>query len=80
MGTNPEKDSMRMDSSFVFPEQVALDCEKLFSLGKEKYDNFFKTRFILGFKEVILTEISRNALKLAKDHKSVYIDSHHRSS
>ena len=36
-----------------FPPKVIRDCTRLFSVGKEQYQDFVLTSFILGSKEVI---------------------------
>ena len=57
----------------LFLQAVNVDCETLFHVRKELYENFIRKRFVLKTKDVIKTSIPTNDLKLPKDWKCATI-------
>ena len=55
-----------------FINAVNINCEILFDVRKDQYENFIE-RFELKTKDVIKTSIPTNDLKLSKDWKCVTI-------
>ena len=64
-----------LNCAMVYPPIVAQDCSKLFSIGKEQYQDFVFTRFILGSKDVIQTSLKKNNLMIMKNWKSAVAQS-----
>ena len=73
--TNPFRQQrfIKLNSSYIYPEVIQNDSEKVFQLGMDQYKDFQKTRFIEGTLDVIESKISKNMLKLPKDSNVVQI-------
>ena len=56
----------KLNSSYIFPDEVVKDVKKLFTLGEEQYAKFRLTRFILGTEDIISSRITKNLLNLPK--------------
>ena len=59
-----------LNSSYIFPEIVATDSRRVFTIGYQQYQDFCKSRFIFG-NEPLGTKISKNLLKLPKDTNNI---------
>lgn len=57
----------KINSDIVMPPCVVEDMAKVFTVGVVQYNEYKKTRFIFGDKDVINTKITKNMLKLPKD-------------
>ena len=53
------------------PDIIAEDAKKAFDIGNQQYQEFVKTRFVLGSEDVINSPITKNNLKLLADAKSI---------
>ena len=58
----------------MFPELIVQDSAKVFKLGSEQYQEFWRTRFIFGTQDVIKSKMTTNLLKLPKDADMVQIE------
>lgn len=76
--TNPflETQLQKLNTTMFFQECIVKDTEKLGSIGKEQYENFKLTRFVLGSADVIKTTIQKNSLKLPSNASKLQVESH----
>ena len=64
----------KLNSSFIFPEAVVTDSMKVFTVGKDQYGDFCRTRFVLCTHDIITSKISKNDFKLPKDSDIVKVE------
>ena len=59
--TNPFSNSTfsKLNSAYIFPDEVVKDVRKVFTLGEEQYFEFRRTRFILGTDDIIDSKIKK---------------------
>ena len=57
----------------LFPELIVQDSAKVFNVGSEQYQEFWRTRFTFGTHDVIKSKITKYLLKLPKDADMVQI-------
>ena len=71
--TNPFSTSQfqKLNSPITLPDIIAEDAQKVFDIGNQQYQEFVKTRFVLGSEDVINSPITKNNLKLLADAKSI---------
>ena len=74
--TNPfsQQTFIKLNSSYIYPEVIVNNSEKVFKIGLEQYQDFCKTRFVDCSEDVILSKITKNDLKLPKDAQHVQIE------
>ena len=58
-----------LNGTMSFPPKVISDCNRLFSVGREQYQDFILTRIIFGSKEVIQTSLKKNNLMIMRKWK-----------
>ena len=58
-----------LNGTMSFPPEVIRDCTRLFSVGREQYQDFILTRIIFGSKEVIQTSLKKNNLMIMRKWK-----------
>ena len=58
-----------LNSTMVYPPKVAEECSKLFALGKDQYNEFTYTRFVLGSKDGIQTSLKKTSLIIMRHWK-----------
>ena len=54
---------------------IGRDASKIFDIGTGQYDEFVRSRFVLGYSDVINKPIPRNGLKLPTDAGKVALES-----
>ena len=63
------------NTSFTSPEVIVRDASKIYDFGTVQYDEFVRSRFVLGSSDAINTPIPRNGLKRPKDASKVPLES-----
>ena len=61
----------KLNSPITLPDTIVEDAKKVFDIGNQQYQEFVKTRFVLGSEDVINSPITKNNLKLLADSKSI---------
>ena len=62
--TNPFSASQfqKLNSPITLPDVIAEDAKIVFDIGNQQYQEFVKTRFVLGSEDVINSPITKNNL------------------
>ena len=58
----------RLNSTYWFPEVIIHDSERVFTQGGEQYQEYCLTHFVNGSQDLLKSKITKNMLKLPKDH------------
>ena len=61
----------KLNSPITLPGIIAEDAKKVFNIENQQYQEFVKTRFVLGSEDVINSPITKNNLKFLADAKSI---------
>ena len=71
--TNPFSASQfqTLNSPITLPGIIVEDAKQVFDIWYQQYQEFVKTRFVLGSEDVINSPIPKNKLKLLADAKSI---------
>ena len=72
--TNPFSDNShfhKLNSSYICPDVIVKDSERVFTMGNELYLDFRRTRLIIGLDDLTKKKINKILLKLPKDANDV---------
>ena len=72
--TNPFSDNShfhKLNSSYICPDVIVKDSERVFTMGNELYLDFRRTLLIIGLDDLTKKKINKILLKLSKDANDV---------